>query len=42
MKLMRVHVTNFRCIDDSHLVEIGTNTCLVGALGHHPRVGTFQ
>ena len=30
MKLTRVHVTNFRCIDDSNPVEIGTNTCLVG------------
>ena len=30
MKLTQVHVKNFRCIDDSHPVEIGTNTCLVG------------
>ena len=30
MKLTRVHVTNYRCIDDSNPVEIGTNTCLVG------------
>ena len=30
MKLTHVHITNFRCIDDSNPVEIATNTCLVG------------
>ena len=30
MKLTHAHVTNFRCIDDSNPVEIGTSTCLVG------------
>ena len=30
MKLTRVHITNFRCIDDSNPMEIGSNTCLVG------------
>ena len=30
MKLTRVHVTNYRCIDDSNPVEIATSTCLVG------------
>ena len=30
MKLTHVHVTNFRCIDDSNPVEISTRTCLVG------------
>ena len=30
MKLTRVHVTNYRCIDDSNPVGIGTSTCLVG------------
>ena len=30
MKLTRVRVTNFRCIDDSNAVEIGPITCLVG------------
>ena len=30
MKLIRAHVTNFRCIDDSNPVEIGSSTCLVG------------
>jgi len=30
MKLTSVHVTNFRCIEDSTPVEIGTSTCLVG------------
>ena len=30
MKLTQVHIKNFRCIDDSNPVEIGTNTCLVG------------
>ena len=30
MKLVNVHVTNFRCILDSNPVAIGTTTCLVG------------
>ena len=30
MKLTRVHVTNFRCIDDSNPVDVGPSTCLVG------------
>ena len=30
MKLIEVHVTNFRCIQDSNPVKIGETTCLVG------------
>lgn len=30
MKLVSVRVKNFRCIDDSNVVEIGQTTCLVG------------
>ena len=30
MKLIRARVTNFRCVEDSNPVEIGTTTCLVG------------
>ncbi len=30
MKLLSAHATNFRCIDDSNPVDIGSTTCLVG------------